>query len=54
MLIFAPMEQMLHVSSGEQIAHEILTGTQDTSNPTQYVELRSTQLEKSTSQKLDM
>ena len=54
MLILAPMEQKLHVSSGEQIAHEILAGTQDTSNPTQYVELRSTQLEKSTSQKLDM
>ena len=51
MLIFAPMEQKLHVSSGEQIAHAILAGTQDSSNPTQHVPLWSTKLEKSTSEK---
>ena len=54
MLIFAPIEKKLHVSSGEQIAHATFAGTQDSSSPTQYVTLWSTQLEKSTSQKLDM
>ena len=53
-LIFAPIRQKLHVSSGERIAHAILAGTQDSSNPTQNVPLWSIQLEKSTSQKLDM
>ena len=56
MLVFAPTEQKLHVSSGEQIAHTtwFLAGTQDSSGPTQYVELWTTQLERSTGQKLDM
>ena len=54
MLIFATTKQKLHVSLGEQIAHSILAGTQDSSNPTQYVPLWSTKLEKRTSEKLDM
>ena len=54
MLIFLPIEKKLHVSSGEQIAHATFAGTQDSSSPTQFVPLWSTQLEKSTSQKLDM
>ena len=32
MLIFAPIGQKLHVSSGEQIARAILGGKQDSSN----------------------
>ena len=43
---FVAREQQLHVSSGEQIAHAILAGTQDSSGPTQYVPLWSTQLER--------
>ena len=54
MLIFAPKEKKLHVSSGEQIAHVIWAGTQDSPTPTHYVPLWSTQLEMSTSPKLDM
>ena len=54
MLIFAPIERKLHVSLGEQIANPILAGTQDSSSPTQYVQLWNSQLKKSTSQKLDM
>ena len=54
MLIFAPIGQKLLVSSGEEIAHAILAGTQDSSNPTQYVQLWNIQLAKSTSQKQDM
>ena len=54
LLIFAPIEQKLHVSSGEQIAHVILAGTQDSSSPTQYVPLWRTQLEQSTNRKLDV
>ena len=46
MLVFAPIERKLHVSSGEQIADAILAGMQDSSSPTQYVPLWSTQLEK--------
>ena len=52
MLIFAPIEQKLHVSSGEQIAHAMLAGTQDSSNPAQYVPLWNLQLG-SSSQKQD-
>ena len=33
MLIFVPILQTLHVSSGEETAHTILAGTQDSSNP---------------------
>ena len=54
MLVFAPIERKLHVSSGEQIANAILAGMQDSSSPTQYVQLWNSQLKKSTSQKLDM
>ena len=32
MLIFAPIEQKLHVSSGDPTAHGTLAGTQDSSN----------------------
>ena len=37
MLTFAPKEQKLYVSSGEQTAHAISAGTQDSSSPKQYV-----------------
>ena len=36
-LILVAKEQKSHVSSGEQIAHATLAGTQDSSNPTQDV-----------------
>ena len=32
-LIFAPIEHKLHVSLGEQAAHAVLAGTQDSSSP---------------------
>ena len=54
MPIFAPIEQKLHVSSVEQIAHAIWADTQDSLSPTQHVPLWNVRLEKSTSQKLDM
>ena len=52
--VFVPIEQKLHVSSGEPIAHVTLADTQDSSNPTQYVPFWNIQFLKSTSQKLDM
>ena len=54
MLIFALIVQRLHVSLGAQTAHAILGGMQDSSNPKQYVSLRSIQLDNSASQKQDM
>ena len=54
MLICALTKQKLHASSGEQIADAILADTQDPSSPTQCVRLWRTQLEKSSSQKMDM
>ena len=54
MLICFDRATKLQVSSGEPIAHATLAGTQDSSNPTQYVPLWTIRLEKSTSQKLDL
>ena len=55
-MVFVLTLQKLHVSLGYQIAHATwpLADTQESSNPTQYVPLWSTQLERNTSQKLDM
>ena len=46
--VFALTWQRLHVSLGDQVAHApwSLARTQDSSSPTQYVPLWSTQLEK--------
>ena len=54
--VFALTWQRLHVSLGDQVAPApwSLAGTQDSSSPTQYVPLWSTQLERPTSEKLDM
>ena len=54
--VFALTRQRLHVSLGDQIAHATwsLGDSQDSSSPTQYVPLWSTQLEMSAGQKLDM
>ena len=54
MLYFALSVRKLHVFLGEETAHAILAGMQDSSNPKQDVPLWSIQLEKSASQKLDM
>ena len=54
MLIFALTVQKLHVSLGEETAHAILAGTQDSSSPEQHVPEWSIQLARSTSQKPDM
>ena len=54
MQIFGAWEQQLHVSSGDQIAHATLAGTQSRLNPIQCVTLRNIPQEKSTSQKEDM
>ena len=51
---FVATEQKLNASLVEQVAHAILAGTQESSNPAHYVPLWSIQLEKSTSRKLDM
>ena len=37
LLIFALIVQRLHVFLGEETAHSILAGTQDSSSPEQYV-----------------
>ena len=56
MLFFALTWQRLHVYLSDQVAYATwsLADTQDSSSPTQYVPLWSTQLERNTDQKLDM